>query len=53
MIEPVDLGLSIKPDGEATAIDEGSVILFPVTGAVLGFGFLVLHKMRLPALPHL
>lgn len=52
MIEPEVLGLSVKPDGEATAIYESGVILIPVTGAVLGLRFLVLHKMRILALPH-
>ena len=52
MIDTLDLGLGIKPEGKATAIGEGSVILYPVTGAVNGFGFLVLHKMRIPAQPH-
>ena len=52
MIDPLDLGLGIKPEGKATAIGEGGVILYPVTGAVNGFGFLVLHKMRIPAQPH-
>ena len=52
MIDPLDLGLGIKPEGEATAIGKGSVIFFPVTGAVNGFGFLVFHKTRIPAQPH-
>ena len=52
MIDPLDLGLGIKPEGEATAIGEGGVILFPVTGAVNGFGILVHDKMRIPGQPH-
>jgi hypothetical protein len=52
MIEPLVERMRIKPYGEATAICKGGVILFPVTGAVLGFGFLVLHKIRIPSQPH-
>lgn len=46
MIEPLVLGLSVKPKGEATAIDESGVILIPVTGAVLRLGFLFGHTLR-------
>jgi hypothetical protein len=52
VIDPGVAGTSIKPDREATAINEGGGILIPVTGAVLGFGIFVLHKIRLPDLLH-
>ena len=38
----------INPKGEASTLGKGSVILRPVTDAVLRFGGFVLHKMRLP-----
>jgi hypothetical protein len=50
--DPVSATASVKPDGKASAISKGGVILRPVTDAVLGFGFFVLHKMRLPDLLH-
>ena len=52
MIDPQVERIRIKPEGKATAIGKGGVILFPVTGAVFGFGFLVHDKMRIPGQPH-
>ena len=48
-IDPLVTSLGIKPEGEATAIAQSGN---PVTGAVGGFWFLVLHKTRIPGQPH-
>lgn len=42
-IEPEVASRLVKAEGEASAMGERLVIGFPVTGAVLGFGFLVFH----------
>lgn len=49
VINPLVTRLRIKPDSEATAIDESSGILAPVTEAVLGTGCFLFHTKRLPA----
>ena len=51
VIDPVVTGLNVKPDGEATAINEGGGILLPVTEAVLGSGGFLFHTKRLPVSP--
>ena len=51
VIDPLVTRLSVKPDGEATAINESSGILAPVTEAVLGSGGFLFHTKRLPAGP--
>jgi hypothetical protein len=38
------------PEGQASALHEGCVILFPVAEAIGALGFLALHKSRIPAL---
>ena len=38
------------PEGEASALDEGRVIVFPVAEAIGALSFLGLHKSRIPAL---
>ena len=50
-IDPLVTGLNVKPDGEATAINESSGILLPVTEAVLGSGCFLFHTKRLPVSP--
>ena len=51
VIDPLMARSDVKPNGEATAIDEGSGILAPVTEAVLGSGGFLFHTKRLPAGP--
>jgi hypothetical protein len=51
VIDPVLAGMGVKPDGEATAINESGGILAPVTEAVLGTGCFLFHTKRLPAGP--
>jgi hypothetical protein len=51
VIDPVVTRLRVKPDGEATAINESSGILAPVTEAVVGTGCLLFHTKRLPVSP--
>ena len=49
VIDPVLAGMGVKPDGEATGINEGGGILAPVTEAVFGTGGFLFHTKRLPA----
>ena len=51
VIDPLVTGLNVKPDGEATPVNEGGGILLPVTEAVLGSGCFLFHTKRLPAGP--
>ena len=51
VINPLVRRLNVKPDGEATPINEGGGILLPVTEAVLGSGGFLFHTKRLPAGP--
>jgi len=51
-VEPGINGRLVEPQGEASTLNEGGVILAPVLDAVRGFGILLFHKLRLPASPH-
>lgn len=50
-IAPSRDNLIADPEGQASALHERRVILFPVAEAVSALGFLGLHTSRLPALP--
>ena len=43
--------VDVKPDGEATPVNESGGILAPVTEAVLGSGCFLFHTKRLPVGP--
>jgi hypothetical protein len=51
VVNPLVTRSSVKPYGEATAINESGGILAPVTEAVLGSGRFLFHTKRLPAGP--
>ena len=51
VINPLVRRLNVKPDGEATPVNESGGILLPVTEAVLGSGGFLFHTKRLPAGP--
>ena len=42
----------VNPECETSATAESFVIVFPVTDAVNGLGFLFVHSIRIPASPH-
>src|ERR1044072_969615 len=51
----VDPGVNyrlVNPECETSAASESFVIVFPVTDAVDGFGFLLVHSFRISASPH-
>ncbi len=50
VIDPCFDGFIREPDGEAAAVDEGFVIVAPVTEVVSAFTALVFHSLRLAAL---
>ncbi len=50
MVDPRFDGLLGEPDGEAAAVDEGFVIVAPVTEVVRAIAALVFHALRLSAL---
>ena len=50
LVNPGTGGLFIEPDGEAATLDEGLVIVRPVTKVVSAFAVLLFHTPRVPAL---